>query len=164
MKKTIIVTAKVAGIHLWPDAVESVSFLADAHRHQFWLRAEFSVVGADREKEFFDMQSRLVKTVDAMWGPPGGPGVYVFGALSCEQIAEALCSALAADAVEVWEDGENGARVEREIGEGELLSAAWRLIANANGGDWGSAPTHWKEAAERWRDDYHRLIEKGGGS
>lgn len=36
--------------------------------------------------------------------------------------------------------------------------AAWGIIANAYGGDWdlASEASGWKEAAERWRDAYHK--------
>jgi len=38
----------------------------------------------------------------------------------------------------------------------ELLEAAWGIIANAYGGDWDKAQhPDWKQAAERWRDNYH---------
>ena len=41
----------------------------------------------------------------------------------------------------------------------EALELAWGLIANAHGGDWDSAPAHWKKAAERWRDEqWHEAI------
>ncbi len=42
----------------------------------------------------------------------------------------------------------------------DLLEAAWGLIANAYGGDWDQAAeaSGWKQAAERWRDDYHRTL------
>ena len=41
----------------------------------------------------------------------------------------------------------------------EALELAWGLIANAYGGDWDSAPTDWKEAAERWRDEqWHEAL------
>ena len=36
---------------------------------------------------------------------------------------------------------------------------AWAIIANAYGGDWAiRAPTTWREAAERWRDEYHKYL------
>ena len=34
------------------------------------------------------------------------------------------------------------------------LELAWGLIANAYGGDWENAPTEWREAAIRWRDEH----------
>lgn len=48
-------------------------------------------------------------------------------------------------------------RIERLQGSEE---AAWGLIANAYGGDWDQASeaSGWKQAAERWRDEYHRHL------
>ena len=42
----------------------------------------------------------------------------------------------------------------------DLLEAAWGIIANSYGGDWdlASPQSGWKEAAERWRDEYHALL------
>jgi hypothetical protein len=37
---------------------------------------------------------------------------------------------------------------------GNLLDFAWALIANAHGGDWDRSLPAWKQAAERWRDEY----------
>jgi hypothetical protein len=43
----------------------------------------------------------------------------------------------------------------------DALELAWGLIANAYDGDWGQATvaSGWKPAAERWRDEYHRLLD-----
>jgi hypothetical protein len=35
---------------------------------------------------------------------------------------------------------------------------AWCLIANAFEGNWDRAPLEWREAAERWRDEYHNHL------
>lgn len=40
----------------------------------------------------------------------------------------------------------------------EKIELAWGLIANANRGDWTGEPWGWREAAERWRDDYHKFL------
>jgi len=40
----------------------------------------------------------------------------------------------------------------------ELLEWAWGLIANAFGGNWDEASKEWKKAAERWRDEYYKVI------
>ena len=40
----------------------------------------------------------------------------------------------------------------------KLLEAAWGLIANANEGDWDKATLEWKEAEEKWRDEYFKEI------
>jgi len=39
-----------------------------------------------------------------------------------------------------------------------LLEMAWGIIANAGQGDWTREGWQWKEAAERWRDQYHRYL------
>ena len=47
------------------------------------------------------------------------------------------------------------------MNELDLLESAWGLIANAYGGDWdlASEASGWKKAAERWRDEYHKVIK-----
>lgn len=40
-----------------------------------------------------------------------------------------------------------------------LLESAWGVIANAGGWDDAHAATPgWREAAERWRDEYHARL------
>lgn len=34
------------------------------------------------------------------------------------------------------------------------IEVAWGIIANAHGGDWSKASPEWRQAAERWRDEY----------
>jgi hypothetical protein len=43
-----------------------------------------------------------------------------------------------------------------------LLEMAWGLIANAHSGNWDTAPAAWREAAERWRDEYHGWLRTLG--
>lgn len=45
-------------------------------------------------------------------------------------------------------------RVQRDA----LLEYAWGIIANAHGGNWEDARPDWKEAAEKWREQYHVLL------
>jgi hypothetical protein len=42
----------------------------------------------------------------------------------------------------------------------DLLDAAWGVIANAGTslGDWNSMTPEWRGAAEKWRDDWHRML------
>lgn len=43
----------------------------------------------------------------------------------------------------------------------DIIELAWGLIANAYGGDWGSASEEWEKAAVKWRDEHwHPLLEK----
>lgn len=39
-----------------------------------------------------------------------------------------------------------------------LNEAAWGVIANAFGGNWSQADAKWREAAERWRDRWHKTL------
>lgn len=39
---------------------------------------------------------------------------------------------------------------------GDLLEAAWGIIANAGGSDWQRESSEWQKAAERWRNDYFK--------
>lgn len=41
------------------------------------------------------------------------------------------------------------------------LELAWGIIANAYGGNWDLAENkEWKPAAERWRDNYNKIIRE----
>jgi hypothetical protein len=41
----------------------------------------------------------------------------------------------------------------------DMLEAAWGIIANAGGGDWKKETGVWQEAAARWREHWHKLLE-----
>ena len=45
-----------------------------------------------------------------------------------------------------------------DIKEKDLPEIAWGIIANAYGGDWDLATPEWKEAAENWRNNYHKTL------
>ena len=104
-------TVKLPGFHQWKDAPEEVEFLRHPHRHLFVFKVEFTVRHHDRELEFFIVRRRVETTAIAL-GEMGVDGVN-FGGQSCEMLALGVLRRLNADVVEVWEDGENGARVER---------------------------------------------------
>ena len=113
MTSVVIATTRVVGFHCWPEAPEQVAYLRAIHRHEFHIRVEV-VTTVDRQVEFQLLRQVVEWEVEARW-PHGATGVY-FGTLSCEGIARMLLLGMAAAhpirAVEVWEDGENGARVE----------------------------------------------------
>ena len=107
-KQTIIVTMRAVGFHRWPDAPAEVAYLALNHRHEFHLRVEAVVSHGDRELEFH----MLKRVVRELWDVE-----IEWGAMSCEHIAIRLADQLEergkkVSAVEVFEDGECGARVE----------------------------------------------------
>jgi len=42
----------------------------------------------------------------------------------------------------------------------EVLHEAWTLIANVSGGDWTQQSEEWQEAAARWRDRFHDVLDR----
>ena len=42
----------------------------------------------------------------------------------------------------------------------DLEEFAWAIIANAGGGDWDTQTSEWKEAAIKWRDQYHAKLDR----
>jgi hypothetical protein len=40
----------------------------------------------------------------------------------------------------------------------DMLNVAWGIICNAGDGDWSNESSEWKDAAARFRDDYHAAI------
>lgn len=120
----IFVTFEREGIHYYPQALTDptlntpdnpltqVDFLSSPHRHIFKFRVEISVNHNDRDLEFIQ-EKRYLQTILS----EGTPGPYMFGAKSCEMIAEELYEAIQhryagrTVTIEVSEDGENGAIV-----------------------------------------------------
>lgn len=116
MKYSVVVTFSLEGFHNWPAAKEifpEVAFLSDRHRHMFGFRCYAEVTHTDRDKEFIllnreikcNLQSNFEKDL---------PNVLEFGSMSCEAIGEYLLTQFPElYKVEVWEDWENGAIIER---------------------------------------------------
>lgn len=117
--KTVIATFVVPGFHNWPGAPKDLDYLSARHRHEFRFRVEVEVIGPNRELEFHELKRLCVKLINASYSCGRQSREEVeFGANSCESIAENLLRqlrqhphALPVYAVEVWEDGECGARV-----------------------------------------------------
>jgi hypothetical protein len=112
VRTRIIVTFRTPGFHRWPEAPETHEYLRARHRHEFVFRAEYLVGHGNRDLEFHTMQASLRDFVLGRW--PADSLGQEFGPMSCEMIARDVMGkmTLAPNAVEVWEDGENGARVE----------------------------------------------------
>lgn len=114
----VMVRFAVPGFHHWPDAPEEVAHLRDRHRHLFRIQVEVRVWGFDREVEFQIFQRQAIEAVSRGW--QRGPLGFEFGSSSCEAIAVGIMhrlqviAELPVSAVEVWEDGENGVRIEEE--------------------------------------------------
>ena len=112
MKKSIIVTTEKVAFHKYDDAPEEVKFLRNLHRHKFYIKLGIEVFHNDRELEFFIVQNKLnnfLKDKDII--------------NSCEMLGEEIHKWAKETFkvayprkreifVEVFEDNENGARVE----------------------------------------------------
>ena len=110
-RSIVVATAVVEAVHFWPDAPGAVAYLRAPHRHLFHVRGEWCVVHADRAVEFHIARRMLVSAFEFLYGAQPSD----LGTRSCEQVAVELRNAVPEprpSAVEVWEDGENGARVE----------------------------------------------------
>ena len=115
MKYSVVVSFSIEGFHNWPEAKEEfpeVAFLSDRHRHQFGFRCYASVTHTDRDEEFILMQRKLKKQLRRTFGG----NILEFGRMSCEDIAEWILTHSSNGnlyKVEVWEDWENGAIIEK---------------------------------------------------
>lgn len=117
MINTLKVRFAVVGFHHWPEATAGRQYLAQPHRHRFQFQCETNVTDLNRQVEFHDLlrdcKFLLAERFDAT-----SELNFQFNNFSCEQIAmEMLLGSNGEEwelsAVEVWEDGECGARVER---------------------------------------------------
>lgn len=112
LKRTIFVTFEKEGIHKYPaaltdPALEQVSFLGYPHRHMFKFKVAVSVEHNDRDIEFILFKRWLESLYN--------DNTLQLDYKSCEMMAEALYEQINARypgrevAIEVSEDGENGA-------------------------------------------------------
>ncbi len=112
----VMIRFDVVGFHCWPDAKGPVEYLSAQHRHLFKFHLEVQVTHENRAIEFHTLKRATLATMHDHFHSERGE--FQFGARSCEHIARELGNELCAQfgyevrVVEVWEDGECGARVE----------------------------------------------------
>lgn len=99
----IVVSFQFEGFHYWPDASSQHTYLANAHRHMFHVKAWKEVSHGNREIEIIQFKRNMCRFATEQWGHGQ------MTTLSCEQMAEALCKKFELAYCEVLEDGENGA-------------------------------------------------------
>lgn len=114
MKSFIIVSLEVFGLHCWDDCnLMQVDFLKNQHRHKFLFKSCFEVSHDNRELEFIVVKDRIDAFLNIEFYDP----IYRclnFGSMSCEMLCKEVMKNFSNISwCEVWEDGENGARVER---------------------------------------------------
>ena len=117
MKYSEVETYNIEGFHCWPEAKDvfpEVAFLSYRHRHMFHFRCYASVTHTDRDEEFILLNRKIQKGLRITFTSPI-TNVLEFDRMSCEDIGEWILESFPAlYKVEVWEDGENGAIVERD--------------------------------------------------
>ena len=114
MNTYVIVRLQVDAMHNFPTAKElfpEVGFLAERHRHMFHIEASCKVTHTDRDKEFIMLKRDILDFLRATYYN-NNTRTHEFGPMSCEAIATQLLTQFNCNYVEVWEDQENGGRVE----------------------------------------------------
>lgn len=118
MKTTVICKLQVEGLHYWPDAakiIPEMAFLADSHRHVFFIECEAVVYHDDRDIEFIQFKRKVLDYLYQKYGNSvSGYSKYTycdFGAMSCEMIAEDLLDKFNLYTCSVFEDNENGSKI-----------------------------------------------------
>lgn len=113
-KSEVYCKVNFEAVHNWPGVVnipglEEVDYLQYPHRHVFVIRAYSKVTHTDRDVEFIWLAHQIEKFMKAQF--PDGK----LGAMSCEMIGELILNNFpAVYKVDVSEDDENGAIMERE--------------------------------------------------
>ncbi len=112
----IFVRTSFAGMHNWPDAPDHRSYLRHPHRHLFEVEAT-AEIDEDRGIEFHDLLAKVRKVIDMHIGEPmeDDPSIRFLGPLSCERIGRRILRKVPElSKISVSEDGELGAKVDRE--------------------------------------------------
>lgn len=116
LKTSVIVKLQVEGEHYWAaakDVFPEVAFLSSPHRHIFHIQAEKEVFHDDRDVEFIIFKRDIQDYFKQMYYNPQ-KRIHSFQGMSCEMIAKEVLEQFDCLSVEVWEDMENGARVEKD--------------------------------------------------
>ncbi len=108
----IVLTLKVEGIHRWADCpYEDVEYLRETHRHIFHIKMWKEVKHDDRDIELIRFKRSVERSLVYRYYATDF-GLHDFDTMSCEMIARELYNEFTCSAVEVLEDGENGALYE----------------------------------------------------
>lgn len=108
LRRSVVVSLQFPAFHHWPKAPEESNFLRFRHRHLFKVRAWAEVEHNDRDIEFIALKDKIYAYIYEHYFNQD------LGETSCESIAERLLyQFLELHTVEVLEDGENGAFLQR---------------------------------------------------
>ncbi len=116
MAATVMVKLDVVGFHAWPQAPDHVAYLRDKHRHVFGIKIGATVDNPDRQIEYHSLKRDATALIANFFGRDGF-GEFDFEDRSCEAIADSVGALLRSyripvSFVEVWEDDENGSRLD----------------------------------------------------
>lgn len=119
MKTFVGIRFEVEGFHNYPDASKNhgdlVKFLEQSHRHIFKFNCKKRVNHDNRDEEFILLRRKVKRYINQNFPVfESHCECYDFGSMSCEMIAKQLLKEFDFDSVEVSEDGENYAIVEKE--------------------------------------------------
>lgn len=125
MSRIVYCTFSVVGFHKYPDAPMQVDYLQNEHRHVFHFKVSVEVSHDNREIEFHCLRRDCINFLETSDWYDSKLREYLFGARSCEMIADELIQRMLQDRkysimqdlgtqiprqiiVRVSEDGENG--------------------------------------------------------
>lgn len=108
VQMAVVVSLQWEGVHQWAECpFEDVAFLRFPHRHVFHIRAEKLVTHSDRDVEIIKLKREILASLADDFGNG------FIGRKSCEDLCKHLMARHGLHAVEVLEDGENGAKIWR---------------------------------------------------
>ena len=113
MNTNVIAKLELEGMHSWPDAGEhfpEVKFLADPHRHKWFITAKKKVNHDDRDVEFIMFKRDILEYLRDNYYDEF-TRTHEFGSQSCEMLAKEILKEFDCEYVSVFEDNENGAEV-----------------------------------------------------
>jgi len=113
MQTNVIAKIEIEGLHSWPEANDiepEVGFLANVHRHKWFITAKKPVFHDDRDVEFIMFKRKINRYLREMYYT-SELDLCDFGSQSCEMIAEELYKEFDLCYCAVYEDNENGAEV-----------------------------------------------------
>ena len=117
MKYFVTSYFEVEGLHCWPGVTETScteQYLASPHRHIFKFRVKVPVTHTDRDVEFIEFAHRIKAALLSEFNDGETLVRADFGKMSCEALGVWILERFSnAVSVEVTEDGESGAIVER---------------------------------------------------
>lgn len=110
MITNVIVSLQVEGTHQWDACNKAeVNYLANEHRHIFYIKAKKRVSHGDRDIEIIKLKHKMELHFVQYFC--NHKRLCRFGNRSCEMLAEELCAQFDLNYCEVLEDNENGAEV-----------------------------------------------------